>query len=84
MLFRLTWLLGYIVETYVKLPDYLNVKVKSTKRKIELYALECEADELWNFVDNKDNKHWVRLAIDRKTRQIFFPEVGMSEFTKLR
>ncbi len=35
-----------------------------------------ECDELWSFVDNKDNEYWVWLAIDRKTREIVGCYVG--------
>ncbi|MGK7936567.1 MAG: IS1 family transposase [Xenococcaceae cyanobacterium] len=38
--------------------------------------LTRECDELWSFVDNKDNEYWVWLARDRKTREIIGCYVG--------
>lgn len=35
-----------------------------------------ECDELWSFVDNKGNKQWVWLAMDRKTREIIGVHIG--------
>ena len=32
--------------------------------------LTVEMDEFWSFVDDKGNKQWVWLAIDRQTREI--------------
>ncbi len=29
-----------------------------------------QCDELWSFVDSKENKQWVWLALDFKTREI--------------
>ena len=36
--------------------------------------LEC--DEAWSFVDNKGNKQWIWLAMDRKTREIVGVYIG--------
>jgi len=33
-------------------------------------------DELWSFVNHKDNKQWVWIAIDAKTREIVGLPVG--------
>ena len=38
--------------------------------------LTIEADEMWSFVGNKQNKQWVWLALDRKTREIVGFHVG--------
>lgn len=41
-----------------------------------MYALDVEADELWSFVGNKDNKQWVWIALDVATRQVIAFHVG--------
>lgn len=30
----------------------------------------CELDEMWSFVQNKDNQRWLWLAVDHSTRRI--------------
>jgi len=32
--------------------------------------LTIECDEMWSFVGNKENKQWIWLALDTKTREI--------------
>jgi len=38
--------------------------------------LNVECDELWSFVDGKQNKQWVWLAMDRETREIIGVYIG--------
>ncbi len=38
--------------------------------------LTIECDEAWPFVGNKGNKQWIRLAMDKKTREIVGVYVG--------
>ncbi|MBC6422929.1 MAG: hypothetical protein GDA38_16435 [Hormoscilla sp. SP12CHS1] len=38
--------------------------------------LTIECDEMWSFVKSKDNKQWIRLALDTKTREIVGVYVG--------
>jgi insertion element IS1 protein InsB len=38
--------------------------------------LNVECDELWSFVDCKQNKQWVWLAMDRETREIIGVYIG--------
>lgn len=38
--------------------------------------LKVQCDELWSFVDNKDNKQWIWLALDVETREIIGAYVG--------
>ena len=74
----LQWLLQFIVATYNHLPDHLNAKIKPHKkqRNITIYTLEAQADELWSFVGNKDNKQWVWIALDSHTKQVIAFHVG--------
>lgn len=63
------------------LQNYVNNKFALVSRKITVSdklrgKLIIECDELWSFVDNKDNEYWVWLAIDRKTREIVGCYVG--------
>ena len=38
--------------------------------------LTIECDEMWSFVKSKDNKQWIRLALDTKTQEIVGVYVG--------
>lgn len=38
--------------------------------------LTIQCDQLWSFVDNKDNKQWVWLALDVDTREIVGMYIG--------
>jgi len=40
--------------------------------------LNVECDELWSFVDSKQNKQWAWLAMDRETREIIGVHIGKS------
>ena len=76
----LTWLLSYITELYGNLPDDLNFKVGGGGSKtVALYTLQVEADEMWSFVGNKDNKQWIWIALDVGTRQVIAFHVGQRD-----
>lgn len=64
------WLQNYVNKLYEQIPREAVVKKKSKGR------LTVECDELWSFVQNKSNKQWVWLAIDRDTREIIGAYVG--------
>jgi IS1 family transposase len=38
--------------------------------------LNVECDELWSFVDGKQNKQWLWLAMDRESREIIGVYIG--------
>jgi insertion element IS1 protein InsB len=59
------------------LPADLNVKpVDSKNVAAAIFLLEVEADEMWSFVGNKNNKQWIWTAIDLHTRQVIAFYVG--------
>jgi insertion element IS1 protein InsB len=63
------------------LQSYVNEKYKNVPRKVIVSGktkgrLTIECDELWSFVGQKGNKHWIWLAIDRDTREIVGVFVG--------
>ena len=64
------WLQNYVNNKFALVPRQIKVSDKPQGKLI----IEC--DELWSFVDNKDNEYWVWLAIDRKTREIVGCYVG--------
>lgn len=73
----LTWLLGYMVEIFAQLPKDLNFKPQNSQNsRILLYSLAVEMDEMWSFVQNKDNKQWIWIALDVETRQVIAFYVG--------
>lgn len=75
-----TWLLSYIRELYAELPEDLNFAwvFKKTLHKGSFYIkmIDNEADELWSFVQNKDNVKYVWIVMHRESRQIITFEVG--------
>jgi insertion element IS1 protein InsB len=59
------------------LPADLNVKpVDSKNVAAAIFLLEVDADEMWRFVGNKNNKQWIWTAIDVHTRQVIAFYVG--------
>jgi IS1 family transposase/transposase-like protein len=63
------------------LQDYVNQKLARTPRRIKLSGkskgrLTIECDEMWSFVDSKENEYYIWLAIDRDTREIVGCFVG--------
>ena len=74
----LTWLLDFIVKVYDQLPDHLYAQAQVAEREgnVILYLLDAQADELWSFVGNKENKQWVWVAIDAHTKQVIAFYVG--------
>jgi hypothetical protein len=70
----LTWLLGFMQETFEKLPDHLNATVMADTDEFVVAVLEM--DELWSYVGNKKNQQWLWLVMHSKTRQIVAFHVG--------
>ena len=59
-----SWLQNYVNSKYDAVPRQVKVQSKPKKR------LTVQMDELWSFVDDKDNEQWVWLALDVVTREI--------------
>ncbi len=60
---------------------YVNKKLGAVKRKVEVKPkkkgkLTIQCDEMWSFVDNKDNKQWIWMAIDASTKEIVGVYIG--------
>ena len=72
----LRWLLSFIVDLYEQLPDDLNFQLKGEVDGLLIYTLKSEVDEMFSFVGNKENKQWVWIAMDVKSRQIVAFHVG--------
>jgi IS1 family transposase len=64
------WLQYYVNDLYENVPEKLAVLPGEKGR------LTVECDEMRSFVGNKDNKQWIRLAIDRDTCEIIGVHVG--------
>ncbi|HEY0460202.1 MAG TPA: IS1 family transposase [Pyrinomonadaceae bacterium] len=69
----LTWLINFIEQLYLLTPRDLQFVVP-VAAEIELFCLE--ADELWSFVERRENKRWVWLILERRTRQIIALHIG--------
>jgi len=64
------WLQYYVNDKYVNVPRQIETIGKSQRR------LQVECDELWSFVNSKQDKQWVWLALDRDTREIVGLHIG--------
>ena len=72
----LRWLIVFMVDLYDKLPDDLNLGVKTESEELIIYTLESEIDEMLSFVGKKANKQWVWIAMAVSSRQIIAFHVG--------
>ena len=72
----LKWLLGFLVQCFEALPDYLNVQAVACNGEVMMQRLEVEADEMASFVQKKADKQWVWIAMDATTRQVIAFHVG--------
>jgi len=72
----LRWLLGFMVSEYGQLPDDLNYHASLETDKLIIWSIESEVDEMWSFVGSKENKQWIWIAMDAKSRQIIAFYVG--------
>jgi len=69
----LSWLLNFIEQLYLTTPEDLEF-VEPSDAAIEIFCLE--ADELWSFVGRRENKRWIWLILERRTRQIIALHIG--------
>jgi insertion element IS1 protein InsB len=70
------WLMDFMVARFTAAPEHLHVQPIAASRDVLIGCLGVEADELWSFVQQKANPHWVWIAMDRQTRQIIAFHVG--------
>ena len=69
----LCWLLNFIEAIYLANPADLNFQIPDDA---EIEILLLEADEMWSFVGSKENKRWLWLIMERRTRQIIAVHIG--------
>jgi len=72
----LRWLLSFMVSEYEQLPNDLNYHASLETDKLLIWSIESEVDEMWSFVGSKENKQWIWIAMDAKSRQIIAFYVG--------
>ena len=65
-----TWLQKYVNDKYAQVPQQVQVSPKPKGK------LTIECDEAWSFVGKKNNKQWIWLALDQKTREIVGVYIG--------
>jgi hypothetical protein len=65
-----------MVSEYGQLPDDLNYNASLEIDKLLIWSIESEVDEMWSFVGSKENKQWIWIAMDAKSRQIIAFYVG--------
>ena len=61
-----------------KLRQYLlRIGVKRSRGLVQKRGrLAIQCDEMWSFIGNKNNKHWIWLALDTATTEIVGVHVG--------
>ena len=64
------WLYHYKAVKYANMPSQLAVKPKKKGK------LTVQMDELWSFVNHKNNKQWVWVAVDAKTKEMVGLHIG--------
>ena len=69
----LTWLINFIERLYQSTPEDLHFVVPEAQ-EIEIFCVE--ADELWSFVARRENKRWIWLVLERRSRQIIALHIG--------
>ena len=69
----LAWLINFIEQLYQSTPEDLHCAAPEAQ-EIEIFCLE--ADELWSFVARRQNKRWIWLVLERRTRQIIALHIG--------
>jgi len=72
----LLWLLDFMTFEYEQLPDGLNYQSSLKTEKLLIWSIDSEVDEMWSFVGSKENKQWIWIAMDAKSRQIIAFYVG--------
>ncbi len=60
---------------------YVNSQAAAEQKQVEVTPkekkrLSVQMDELWSFVDSKENQQWVWLALDAQTREIVGVHIG--------
>lgn len=72
------WLIQFTISLFEQLPDDSNlcVQVKSEIAEIDVFAIGTQADEMWSFVDNKNNQQWIWIATDAVSNQMVVFHVG--------
>ncbi len=69
----LAWLINFIEQVYLTTPADLQL-VEPAAAQIEIFSLE--ADQLWSFVARRENKRWIWLVLERRTRQLIALHIG--------
>jgi insertion element IS1 protein InsB len=72
----LKWLVGFLVQCFEALPDHLHVQPIGRNQEVVIQRLEVEADEMQRLVKKKENKQWMWIAMEAKTRQVMAFHVG--------
>ena len=60
--------------SHIRSDFHLNLPDLECFNEIELFCIE--ADEMWSFVQNKSNKQWIWLAVERRTKLILGFHIG--------
>lgn len=80
-----SWLRLHIQSVYRTTPEDLNYRPLAGERVsletngkpviyLKMMALEC--DEMWSFVQKKENKAWIWIALCRESRQVMAVFIG--------
>ena len=68
--------MDFMIAYFEAAPAHLHVPLPGRPREVIVRCVEAAADALCSFVQQKANKQWLWLAMDRTTRQIIAFHVG--------
>ncbi|MEO0688513.1 MAG: IS1 family transposase [Cyanobacteria bacterium J06649_11] len=72
----LTWLQSYAHYFWEQTPEDLGITKGLARRIKKLQVFGIQADELWSFVQNKENKQWIWVAYDPVHRLVVAYHIG--------
>jgi insertion element IS1 protein InsB len=70
------WVMHFMGACFAAAPEHLHVQLPNQPGDVIMRRVDAEADELCSFVQQKAQKQWLWLTMDRATRQIVAYHVG--------
>jgi insertion element IS1 protein InsB len=70
------WLMDVMGACFDTAPEHIHVQHPDRPYDVIMRRVEGEADEMYSFVQQKANKQWLWLTMDRTTREIIAFHVG--------
>ena len=72
----LTWLQSFAHEIWKETPKHLGVTRSKIKQIKRMQVFGIQADEMWSFVQKKENKRWIWIAFDPILKVVVAYHIG--------